>query len=181
MKFWKFLKNLYLPIAEADYYSARLALKADLAWQPYLHTTVWWGVVLTFIFGDPRFLPPGDGLDWIWVIGGLTAPILGVTAVWRMKNGTPKQKYRAFWMRLASDMGLWSTMMAFEIQRLCVLPFTPPCTKQPCPNGDGWQPFADLIIMGAIIFVSVLIYRDIRFLKITERLADTLRGPDGNA
>lgn len=169
-KFMRFFIGLFAPLPYHDYYSARLSMKAELSWQPYLHTTVWWGIVATMMVGDPMFYPPGDGLDWIWLLGGLTFPIVGLTAVWLLKHGSGTQRYAAFWLRLASDIGLASVLMAYEVERLCVAPFTPPCVG--C--GVMWQPFVDPIITGCIVFLGVLIYRDIRFLRITESVADKL-------
>jgi hypothetical protein len=176
MRFLRFLSGLFIPRPREDYYLARLALKADLAWQPYLHTTIFWGVIFTVAFGDPQFIPPEDIFDYIWIFGGIAGPLVGIRAVWMMKHSryTGEDRYRAFWMRLSSDIMLASTISAFEIERLCVLPFTPPCKAgEPC--GIGFEPFVDTVLLGALAFLLVLIIRDIKFLIITERIADELR------
>ena len=128
-----------------------------MPWQPYLHVTVWWGVALTVIMGDSMFFPAEDVFDWIWLIGGLCGPLLGLFSVWLLKNSDRGEvKYRALWLRLSADIFILSTVASFEAERIAA---------------NTFQPFLLAIMAGVLTFLTVLIVLDTKFLIMTERIA----------
>jgi hypothetical protein len=159
---WRFFVRRILPeVDNGGYYQARLSLKADLAWQPYLHPAVFIGSFLTILFGDRDMIPPVDHWDWVWLGGGLVSPIAGFTSIWIMKKKPGRPRYRAFWLRLASNIGVATTMMVYEIARFSTEIRSP----------IEYHPLVDTVFLASILFMLVLIYRDIKFLLIMERVA----------
>ncbi len=156
-KYFKIVKDFFFGDL-AYFYAARYSLKPDLAWQPLLYTAVFWGVVTTLVIGDKAVIPPIDGLDWWWAVGGLISPVLGFCAVVMLKYGNGRHRYQAFWLRMAGNAGVALTIITYQIESFHEL-----------------HPLTDAIAVSSAWFLIVLIARDLRFIAITERLASALR------
>lgn len=139
----------------------RLNLRPTLAWQPWLHLAVLLGSLLTLVFGDRDMIPPVDGWDWVWLTAGITAPIVGFVSIWLMKHRTGQVRYRAFWLRLAANCGVVTTMSAYEVARV----------SREIQYPIEYHPLVDTVFLAAILFMIVVIYRDVKFLILVEKVA----------
>lgn len=155
---WKFLHINLFPETN---FEARLALKADLAWQPYLHPAVLIGCLLTLAFGDRDMIPPVDHWDWLWLAAGIVSPLLGFASIWMMKTKTGRARYRAFWLRLAANLGIITAMTVYEIARF----------STEIRHPIEYHPIVDTVFISAIAFMTVVVVRDIRFLIVVEKVA----------
>jgi hypothetical protein len=162
---FRVLKRLFLPVPLNEYYLARLSAKADLPWQPYLHNAIFWGVILTLLFGEREVIPPVKGIDWIWVIAGLASPIIGFVSLVFLENGTGETRYRAFWLRLAADVGLATAILAYGVDS---------GIAHQHDRASDIMYLGDAVLFSALMFLFVLIYRDIKFLALAERVATEL-------
>lgn len=142
-------------------HKARLNLQPALSWQPWLHPAIMLGSILTLVFGDRDMIPPINGWDWVWLTAGIISPPLGFWSIWLMKHHTGRVRYRAFWLRLAANAGAVTTMSAYEVARFSVELSDP----------IEYHPLVDTVFLAAILFMVVVIYRDLKFLVLVERLA----------
>ena len=101
----------------------------------------------------------------MWIAGGLLSPLLGFYAVWQIRHSHGHNRYRALWLRLAADIGIASTLGTYELQRLF----------HEFQVTEDVHPFVDALFLGALGWVLVIIQRDLRFLFVTERVADEIR------
>lgn len=152
----QFVLRIYVP-PDKDFWVARQALKADLAWQPYLYTAVFWGALLTIAFGDEDTLPI-EHIDKAWIFFGLLAPVVGFISSMMLKLGRGQARYAAFWLRIASNVGL---MSAISIYLIAVI-------KHP-------SPMTITMYLACMLFLLVLLVKDSHFLIVTEQIAKKLR------
>lgn len=157
----RFFLERVLPADGDEYYAARLSMKPSLPWMPYLHPALLVGSLLTLLFGDRNMIPPINGWDWVWLTAGITSPLVGFWSIWIMHHYTGRLRYRAFWMRLAANIGLLTAMSSYEVARFTVELVDP----------IEYHPLVDTVFLAAILFVSVVIWRDIKFLLVVERVA----------
>jgi hypothetical protein len=159
----------FWPPGNAEWWKQRLSIRADLAWQPFLFTAVWWGACLTMIL---RILdiydvdPPGksiDSIEGIWLYGALSFPVVGYISVQVIQNGRGKWLYGALWCRLAADIGVATSLFCFMLREAVT---------------DEAHPFMLTIMAAAVLFLTFLTVRDIKFLVATERLANYLARRD---
>lgn len=158
----RFLLRIYVP-SDKDFWVARQALKADLAWQPYLYTAVFWGVVLTVIFGDGDTIPPIDRIDQAWILFGLISPVVGFAASMMLRLGQGQIRYSAFWLRIGANVGMISAISTYLLA----------VVTQP-------RPMTVTTYMAAVIFLTVLIVKDSHFLIQTEQVAKQIRDKHGD-
>ncbi len=155
----KFWKRLMFPPHREDFYMDRVTLKADLPWEPWLHCGVWCAVFATIVLGEWHLYPPQDTADWVWLLFGLTSPVIGFASAWMLEYHTGKVRYIAIWQRMISDIGLSVAIIAYLLNRIY--------TEQ---LGAG-SIMADTILGLAAWFTLTLVARDIRFIVATEKLA----------
>ena len=114
LRYWR---RLMFPPVKGDFYLARLMLKADLPWEPWLHCAVWIATMLALLVGDAGVIPPVEGVDWIWVSFGLLSPPIGFFSVWMIEHGNGKTRYFAIWTRMVADMGLVVCLLTYLTAR----------------------------------------------------------------
>jgi hypothetical protein len=159
---FRLLKRLVVPAPDEDWSRARMGVRADLAWQPYLFLAVFYGTILSVTLGDKTIDPPGadfEAAEWLWSITAIGSPPLAFVAVWMIIHTSGRWRYLALWLRLAADIGIMAAMIAYLYEHIAT---------------RAEHPFEGAIVVASIIFIWVLIWRDIRFLIITERLARKL-------
>lgn len=152
----RFMLRVYVP-SDTDFWVARQAFKADLAWQPYLYTAVFWGAAFTTIFGDQDVFPV-DRIDRIWLLFGFVSPVVGFVASMMLRQGSGKIRYSAFWLRIAANIGL---ICGISTYLLAVI--------------DNPRPMTITMYTGCMMFVMVLIFKDLHFLLVAERIAKKIR------
>ena len=163
LKFWK---RLMFPPHREDYYRDRLTLKADLSWEPWLHASVWIGVILTLIFGETNLIPPVDFADWTWLVFGLAAPVVGFSSVWMLANCEGRYRYIGLWLRMAADAGLVVALISYLAHHIQ--------HEVGCPGKSPFSIMADTVLAAAAWYTATLVYRDIKFLRATEHLASEI-------
>lgn len=168
-KYLRSTLHWFWPPGDASWWRRRLSVKADLAWQPFLFTAVFWGAVITLVY---RWLdimdvdPPGkdiDSIEGIWLWGALTAPVLGYVSVQVIQHGSGRWRYAALWCRLAADIGVATSLLCFGLRRFF--------------DGPG-HPFGQAILIACVSFLVFLTVRDVKFLIATEHLASYLTRRD---
>ena len=133
--------------------------RANLSWEPWLHSGIWIATIATLIFGDQGVVPPINGEDWVWVFFGLTCPVIAFFSASAIKRKPGRIRYLAIWTRTMADIGLVTGILAYLLARLNVGLL------------GVSHIFGDVILLLCAWFTSVLIYRDIKFLIATEKLA----------
>lgn len=162
VSFAKLFKKLVIPTPDETWSKARMGIRADLAWQPYLFLAIFYGTLISIFVRDERVDPPGTSFEqaeWLWAITGLGAPTLAFVSVWLITNRTGRCRYRALWMRLAADILAITSMISFLYEHIAQ---------------HREHPFEGAIVFASIVFISILVWRDVRFLAITEKLANAL-------
>lgn len=154
---------MFVPDKRDKWLDSRLNPSDGLQWQPYLFVSVFIGALLTLVTGSPDVYPPGssiDGLDWFWVIGALFSCPVAFGASWLMKHKSGMIRYISLWLRLAASIGVITSIVAYQAQRIS--------------SGQG-HPFEDVILLASVVYMSVLVVRDVQFLTLTEQVATLLR------
>lgn len=163
MEFLRFLYRMLVPAYDEEWFKARLCGKPEVKFQPYLSTAIFYGAVFTLLIGDPWINPPGpDGvgiIDSIWIVSAIIFPLIALISDWAIVKRCGRRRYFAMWTRLIANVGLMTALMSYQAERLL--------------SGQG-HPFEDTILFVSIVYLLVLIVGDIRFLTLTERLADEL-------
>lgn len=160
----RLFKRLVVPQRDDSWSRARLAIRPELAWQPYLFLAMFYGTVASVALGDSGFTPPGKEFDVhevVWAVTGFFSPILAFVAVWMIVHKEGRARYVALWLRLSSDIGAMTSLLAFLTYQL--------------PRGEE-HPFDGAILGGSVVFLALLVWRDVRFLVATERVATHLYG-----
>lgn len=160
----RFLHSLFWPKLDEQWVHNRVSGNPDLAWQPFLYTAAFYGAVLSMLFTNPGDQPPGTHFsffDFLWISGSLISPLAAFVAVWLLRHARGRSLYFAFWLRLSSGIGMTTSLVAYESQRLLY--------------STESHPFEDSIVVAAILFLFTLTIRDVRLISMTERLALKLR------
>lgn len=104
-----------------------------------------------------------------WVVLGLGCPPLAGLAWWLIKRCKwHKAALAGLWIRLGADVGQLVALVAYHI----VVVFTMPAV------GTEARVYARYAVGACIMFVGVLVLRDIWSLVLTERVAGRMRGRD---
>lgn len=163
LRFWK---KLMFPEASSEYHLDRLRLRMDMPWEPWLHCSVWIGMILILVNGELKVVPPINGLDWPWIVGGLLSPVVGFASVWTLAFKSGRARYVAIWTRMVSDIGLASTIILYQVDRAAI---------------HGWEAIGwgeavlpNIVLNFAAWFTLALVWRDIRFIIATEKLAASI-------
>jgi len=156
----RFWHRLMFPPITPTYHLDRLSLRMDLPWEPWLHCSMWLATVLTLIMGEKDVMPPIDGLDWYWLIGGLVAPPLGFFSAWTLAHYKGRSRYIAIWTRMVADLVLAVSMALYQLDRF---------DNQKTDIGLAIIP--SIVLFFAMWFTFALVWRDIKFIISTERLA----------
>lgn len=165
----RFWKHLMFP-PHHELHVLRFALKAEakntpgsnLPWEPWLHCAVWLGVITTLIFGEVFLVPPGDVVDWVWIVFGLVSPVVGFSSQWMLEFCQGRYKYIGLWVRMVADIGLAIAMFSYLVNHLVN------------PYKIQFAIMSDVVVFFCAWFTLTLVSRDIRFLVTTERIANAL-------
>lgn len=160
--YFNFLFRLFVPVYDHSWYAARVEAKEDVKWQPFLFTAAFFGALLTLVVGDGDTFPPGDSFDvfdWMWLVAAFVCPVTAALSAWSVERLSGRKRYFAMWGRLASNIGLLTSIISYQVERVF--------------SGEG-HPFEDAVLFASVLFLLVIIVGDIKFLALTERLADQL-------
>lgn len=162
LSFARLFRRLVVPTPDETWSQARMGIRADLAWQPYLFLAIFYGTAISILVGSDNVDPPGEDFELteiLWAITGLGSPVLAFVSVWMIINKTGRCRYRALWMRLSSDFLAMTAMITFLYEHIAI---------------HSEHPFEGAIVIASIVFMGLLVWRDIRFLFITELVARSL-------
>ena len=151
------------PTRDEEYIKGRLKLGTELPWEPWLHAGVWCSVLLTMVLGETHLFPPVDAADWTWILVGLIAPPVGFTSQWLLAFNTGRLRYWGLWLRMIADIGLVVAISGYL------------CNRWYIDHLFKYDIMADVVLMLAAWFTAALVYRDMKFLVATEKLASKLR------
>lgn len=138
--------------------------------QPILYLMLW-GAVLRMATTDTDKPIPFDSffatnVEEVWVALGLTCPPLALVAWWLITKCRWKRSSLAgLWVRLGADAGQFMALLTYHI----AVAFTGPHY-----DTEG-RVYARYVVGAAIMFVGVLVIRDIWALTLTEKLAGRIR------
>lgn len=163
----RFWKRLMFPPDTEIYRHNRLILKADLPWEPWLHATVWMSMIAILFIGEEGVVPPINGIDWYWLFFGLVSPPIGFFSVWALEHGRGTKRYCALWGRMVADAGLVVSLSLYELARWNG-------HEQFEALGVGNDVIPNMVLLAAMWFTSTLVWRDVRFIIATEKLAATI-------
>lgn len=158
----KFFYRLFVPSWDHAWYKARSEAKEEVKWQPFLFAAAFIGAALTLLIRNDSTVPPGGSFnvfDFMWLIAAFICPVSAAVSAWAINSFTGRKRYFAMWGRLASNIGLLTSILSYQVERIL--------------SGFG-HPFEDSILFASVVFLVVIILGDIKFLTLTERLADEL-------
>ena len=159
MRFWKLL--MFPPTDSSAYFLDRFKLRNELPWEPWLHAAVWAGVLASLALGEPDLLPPSGGEDWTWLLFGLMSPPIGFFSQWVLKYKSGLSRYIAVWTRMVADFGLAVAMSAYLLNHWFAL-------------DDAVHVMPSVIGAFCVWFMLALVWRDIRFIFIIEKMSRTI-------
>lgn len=135
-------------------------------WQPLLYLSMWIGALTLILFGDFANLPSETadftgvgGIDWAWTGLSILCPPIALGSLHLIKFRTGEKRYRGYWLRLAADIGQFTSLSMYIATRFA--------------DGD-YRVYPTSILIAAMLFIAALIYRDVRALIRTEILARRL-------
>ncbi len=156
----KWMQKVFMPADAMDW--------RRVAFQPMLYLFLWIGAVCYLIFDDIFAIDrdPSTGLTPVWLFLSLVCPPLALVSVRMVSRGGGVWKYRGFWVCLAADIGQFTALLTYTIQK-----FT---------SGD-FHVYPVTILVATTVFVFHLVMRDMRRLHDVEKLATELHQeePDG--
>lgn len=133
-----------------------------IAYQPMLYLATFLAALTVLVFGDFVAFPPHQGIEtthavyWMWLAMSLGCPLLGLGSLWLIQNRVGKYRYRGLWLRLAADIGQFTTMLIYVVLRL---------------TWGDYHIYPVAVLVSATLFVGHLVIRDVRRLAQVERLA----------
>lgn len=136
-----------------------------IAFQPILYFFILGACVRLAIIKDT---PPNfdkfiaHGFYTIWLTLGITSPILSLFSWFLIEKQTGKRRFLGMWFRLASDFGVFTTLLTFHA--------TTSLTTLNNYSSES-KIFSRYMLGACIIFTLILIIRDIWTVILTERLA----------
>ena len=160
----RFWKRLMFPPDSDQYRYNRLVLRYDMPWEPWLHAAIWIGTFLAVIVGERGVMPPIDGIDWSWIFFGFVSPTLGFFSVWTLEHHKGRSRYFALWGRMIADAGLAICILLYQLDRYLT-------SDEFGDVGIGVGILPNIVLMFAMWFTATLVWRDIKFIMITEALA----------
>ena len=141
--------------------------------QPILYLMLW-GAVLRIVIINRDSPMNFDSVispsaSTAWTALGLGCPPLAALAWWLIKRCKwHKSALAGLWIRLGADVGQLVALVSYHI----VVVFTMPAV------GTEARVYARYAVGACIMFVGVLVLRDIWSLVLTERVAGRMRGMD---
>ena len=155
MRFWKLLR--FPPTDSHGYLLRRFKLRTELPWEPWLHASVWIGMFLSLIFGEPNLFPPSGGEDWVWLFFGLLSPPIGFFSQWALKYFSGLGRYVALWTRMVADFGLAIAISAYLLNHYF--------------HENTVHIMPSVVAVFCAWFMFALVWRDIRFIFVIEKLS----------
>ena len=136
-----------------------------MPYQPFLFTSLWMSGLVLMLFGDlttwPLNVEPDTAMIMpsTWVALLVIAPPLGFASSWLLANKRGKWRYRAFWLRLFSDFTIATALAAYLAARIEL---------------GHYHVLLLGVLSGSTLFSVALVYRDLRLLVASERLAKVI-------
>ena len=100
-----------------------------------------------------------------WLTQGIVSPTLAAVAWFLIEKRSGRKRYIGMWFRVAADIGMLSVIMAFHIADV----------SEVVSGGRGAHIFERYGWASIIIFVVLLIIRDVWTLALTESTARKIR------
>lgn len=142
--------------------------------QPILYLFSW-AVVVRVAISDRvpiQFDQIHPGTYVIWVIFGLLAPVLALLSWWMIcRSPNPKSTWLGIYVRLAADIMQFSVLLTFHVAGVL--------SCAPCNLREDTV-VRRYIVAASIVFVFLLILRDIWVILLTNRVADYLHSQEAS-
>ena len=136
-----------------------------MAFQPLLYLFIF-GASIRLALSDsepPRFDVITDGFYQIWLGLGIIGPLLATAAWFCVKHLSGIWKFRGMWFRLGADLMMFTNLFTYHIASLVL------------HEDNQTRIFSRYVFGASMLFVLVLIMRDVWSLVLTERLASRIR------
>lgn len=152
---WRWLVRTFLPPEHDDDWVL-------IPWQPLLFAATWVGALILLVVGDFANVPAETsdlnhgGAQYIWLALSLVCPPIGLWSLHMIRTGSGMTRYKGMWIRLGADLGQFTALATYLIARAV---------------GGDYRVYPSVIFAAATVFTALLVYRDVRSLVRTERLA----------
>lgn len=139
-----------------------------VSYQPVLYLFVWGAALRVAITSDtpiPFDVVFSPYVETAWVPLGLICPPLAFLAWWLMghKCRLPRSALAGLWLRLAADAGQFAVLQIFFIVSFAV-----------DPHSDESHVYSAYILASAMLFMLIVLVRDVWSLVMTEKLAGVI-------
>lgn len=134
---------------------------AKVAFQPMLYLAVWIGAILYLTIGDVTAIDKDlqGGMSNAWLSLSLICPPVAWGSLHLITHGTGAWKYRGFWLALGADIGQFTALLIYTVQKF--------------GSGD-YHVYSVTTLVAIVVFVMHLVMRDVKRLRQVEALARTL-------
>ena len=129
--------------------------------QPMLYLFIWGATIRLALNKSepPRFDVIAHDFYVVWLTLGIVGPMLELLAWWLIQKRAGRWRFMGMWLRLSADIQVATVMVSYHL--VGVLDRNPSEAKI----------FARYMSSVAMLFVVVLVVRDIWTLVLTERMA----------
>lgn len=104
----------------------------------------------------------GDGVYEMWLFMGIASPLASLLSWYFVKKCTGRSTFLGFWLRLSSDIGIFTVIVAYHITSVITNPI------------NESRIFSRYIVGSALFMCILWIVRDFWTLFLTERLANKI-------
>ena len=140
----------------------RLVGRPRPSFRPLLCLCVF-GAAIRMASTDLTHLPIDDvfpaGTYTVWAVIALTSPPLALVAWWLVHCTTGRWRYRGLWFRLASDIGVFTVVLAYHVTTVLINPIS------------ELRLMSRYVVAATLLYLIGLIISDVAALVKAERIA----------
>ena len=144
-----------------------------IAFQPVLYLFVWGACIRIWL--DKSYKPPAfeklfgtSEFYHVWMSIGLITPIVSLAAWAMIRFCSGRVRFNGMWLRLAADIGMFTCLLTYHVALMMTV------------SEVNARPFARYLQGATLIFVLLLVIRDVWTLVLTERLARYIHDAEGS-
>lgn len=142
-----------------------------IAFQPVLYLILWAAAIRLGLDHDDRQLSfdaiAPTGFYGVWITMGIICPMTSLLSWFLIQKRYGRQRFIGVWLRLASDVGVLTTIVAYHAAVIMMI-------LDDNDIDDEQYIYARYLQSATILFVAMLVIRDVWSLVIIERLARTI-------
>ena len=140
-----------------------------IPFQPILYFFLWGAAVR--LWANQSAPPNFDeviahGFYGVWLSMGIVGPVLALVSWYLIRKRTGRWRFLGMWARLAADITVSVVILAFHVVNVS--------TRSPTES----RIFSRYLLGASLLFVLILIVRDLAALVLTERLAGRIHRGD---